>query len=277
MRAALRKISLIETLKFAVVFPARNLKAVALRVALPALAGWAVLYASAYLYLSELRSYLGLPSDRSGSIILGLVAAGLLLLLLLHATLTSAVATLAMGRTEDGQSYFRAKRREWRLYAANLRVLLVIVFLVAAVIAVRLSLGDYDVALVAPLSNLVIVVGVFVLLARCVFLAPPIVSVEGSGPIVRRAAFLSKGNFWRISMILVILSLPGFLIEVVGEKVLRAVGIFPSVAGPTTFNDVLVIYSHILPGILVLVAIAYLVNVLLVTIASVAVYRQLAS
>lgn len=248
-----------------------------LRVALPALAGWCVLYASAYLYLSELRTYLGLPSDRSGSIILGLVAAGLLLLLMLHAMLTSAIATLAMGGTSEGQYYFRAKRREWRLYAANLRVLLVMIFFIAAIVGIRPFLDGPSAMAIALLSNVAIVVVIFILLVRCVFLAPPIVSAENSGPIVRRALFLSKGNALRISLILVVLNLPGFLIEIAGERILRAIGIFPPIAGQVTLGDILTIYSHILPGILALVALVYLVNVVPVTIASVAVYRQLTS
>lgn len=269
------KISLLETLKFATVFPIKNFRAVISRVALPALVGWAVFFASADLYISELRSYLGLPSDRSGSVILGLVAAGLLILLMLHAMLTSAVATLVMGTPLEGQPYFRAKKREWRLYAANLRVLLAVICLVAVAVAMQLLLGSFDAALISALANTLLFGGLFVLIVRCVFFAPAIVSIESSGPIVRRAMALSRGNFWRVSVIVLVLNLPGVLIENIGERLLRGVGVFPHATNYASLADILTVYSRILPGILALVSLAYLVNVTLMTIAAAAAYRDL--
>lgn len=247
------------------------------RIFLPALIGWCVLYVSAYLYLSELLSFLGFPSDRSGSIVLGLVAAGFLTLLLLHAMLVTGVTTLAMHISEEGRPYFRAKRREWRLYAATLRIFLIGLAFVAVMLLARfLIVGANNDALISAF-NMSIVVGLFVLTIRCLFLAPAIVAMEPSGPIVRRAERLSRGIFFRIAAIVIILMVPGVAIETIGEAVLRWVGVFPAVVGEATLSAVALMYSHILPEILILVSLAYVVSAVLITIASTYVYRELSS
>jgi hypothetical protein len=272
----LRKISVLKTLGYTFSFFAGNGSAVIARIFLPVLVGWCVLYVSAYLYLSELLSFLGVPSDRSGSLVLGLVAAGFLALLLLHAMLVMGVTTLAMHTPEDGRPYFRAKRREWRLYAATLRILLVGLAFVAVVLLLRfLVMGTNNDVLPISASNILIGVGLFALTVRCLFLAPAIVAMEPSGPIVRRAENLSRGNFFRIATVAVILIAPGVAIETIGEAILRGVGVFPAIVGEATLSAVALMYSHILPEILVLVTLAYVVSAVLVTIASTYVYREL--
>jgi hypothetical protein len=252
--------------------------AIVTRIALPALVGWGILYLSAYLYLSELLSFLGLPSERSGSIILGLVAAGFLALLLLHAMLVTSLTTLAMNVSEEGQPYFRAKRREWRLYAANLRILLVALAFIAVMFVARfLIIGASPNALLISVFNVFVAVGLFALAVRCVFLAPAIVAVEPFGPIVRRAELLSRGSILRIAAVVVILMLPSVAIETIGEMALRAVGVFPTIVGNASLSAVALMYSHILPEILVLVSLAYVAAAVLITIASTYVYRQLTS
>jgi hypothetical protein len=223
-------------------------------------------------------SFLGFPSDRSGSIVLGLVAAGFLALLLLHAMLVTGVTTLAMHISEEGHPYFRAKRREWRLYAATLRILLVALVFVAVMLLARfLIVGARKDELLTFGFNTLVGVGLFALMIRCLFMASAIVAKEPSGPIVRRAVQLSYGNFFRIAAIVIILMVPGVAIETIGEAILRWVGVFPAIVGEATLSAVALMYSHILPEILILVSLAYVVSAALITIASTYVYRELSS
>ena len=118
-------ISISQALRFAFSFSYRNAAAIAARIALPAVVGWIAFYLSLFLYMKELVRYLNNPSDRIASLVLGLATAGLLVTLFLHTVMVASVTALALGREDGGWKYFRAARREWRLYAANLRLLLV--------------------------------------------------------------------------------------------------------------------------------------------------------
>lgn len=272
----LHKLSLTATLRFSFSFLFGNFGVIAARIALPALAAWLVLYGAAHLYLSELLSFLGLPSDRSGSIILGLLAASLLGLLLLHAMIAMAIAALAALAPESGWPYFRAGRREWRLYAACLRILLVLVVFVSALVFANMMIvpfaGGQTLFL---LINFIIVIYPLVMLIRGGFLAAPVVVTEGPGPIVRRSLHLSWGNSGKITLLFVILVLPGVIFEVCTEALLRSLHVFPMLPQQATISDVVRTYNDILPGILVLLMLAYLLDVVLLTLASVSVYRQL--
>jgi hypothetical protein len=272
----LQKISLITTLRFSFFFLSTEFGAIAARIALPALASWLVLYGSARLYLSELVAFLGLPSDRSGSVILGLLAAGLLGLLFLHAVLTLAVATFAASVPEKGWPRFGAKRAEWRLYAAYLRILFVLVVFVSAIIFLDIAFIRYlGEGATLFLFNIVIFASLSIILVRAGLLAAPIVVAEASGPIVRRSLSLSRGNSVRLFLLFVVLILPGVIFEICTEALLRYFHVFPTLPVHLTFLELVKTYDQILPGILAILMMAYLIVAVLLTLAAVSVYRQL--
>lgn len=234
---------------------------------------------SAHLYFFELLTFLGLPSDRSGSIILGLVAASMLLLLLLHAMLVMAVTALAMPSADESRrGYFQAKRKEWRLYAAYLRVLLVMVAVITTLVLLDVALVQFGThQLSMSIVNILAALCLFAAIARGGFLAAPIVVVEPSGPIVRRSVELSRGNFWRVVVVVIAFVLLGILVEVGGEFLLRSAGVFPTFPPHAALRDVIAKYNAILPGILTLLLFAYLFSAVLLALASASAYRQLTS
>src|SRR5262249_7852298 len=94
---------------------------------LPVTAAGLVLYISLGFYLSELLSFLGSPNPRVASLALGTLAAGFFLSLFFYSMSVVAVCDLVLGRRRTDQGLqFRAERQEWRVYAAYLRLLLVI-------------------------------------------------------------------------------------------------------------------------------------------------------
>lgn len=276
----MRKISLIATLRFSFRFFFTKFVAILARIALPAVASWLVLYGAARLYLSELMVFLGLPSDRSGSVILGLLAAGLLGLLFLHAVLTLAVATFAASAAsspEKGWPNFGAMRAEWRLYAAYLRILFVLVVFVSVIVFLDIALVRYlGEGITFFLFNIAIFVSLSIALIRASFLAAPIVVAEASGPIVRRSLFLSRGNSVRLFLVFVTLLLLGVIFEIFIETLLRSFHVFPTFPANLMFLELVKTYDQILPGALAILMVAYLLVAVLLTAASVSVYRQLA-
>jgi hypothetical protein len=181
-----------------------------------------------------------------------------------------------LGLEDGGWKYFRAARREWRLYAADLRLLLVAGIWVGAMqalqfAAVRLSWPAYfGVAL-----DVLVACGLGLLAVRVWFLVAPVSVAKTQGQILRRAWQLSAGNFWRLAAITAVLLLTGLAVEAAGEFVMRASGIIPPFPNSALLADYAAIYRKVLPGILVVVGIAYLVSNVLLTAARVYVYRQL--
>ena len=113
----MQPLSVVQIIAFTARFSVKNIVPILLRVVLPALAGWAILYFSFNAYISELIRYLGAPviawEFGAWPATAGLMAA---LFFMRHCLCHSA---LALGHKDDnGWIYLRAARREWRLYAA---------------------------------------------------------------------------------------------------------------------------------------------------------------
>ena len=270
------RISIRSALSFSLSFFFRNYLEIAARIVLPALIGWVVLYTSLSLYLYELLRYLDNPSDRIASLFFGVATGGLLLTLFLHALIVTSVTELAMGVESSGWKYFHAARREWRVYAAKLRFLLmvavwIIVFLVVRFVAVRvLSLTKLDAGIL-----IVMALGILWLVVRFWFLLGPVAVGNERGHVLRRAWELSSGHFWRIASIVLLVLLAGLAVATAGEKTLLACGVlspFPTSGSLAGFARM---YQNMLPYELFAVGIGYLVVVVVLTAARVEVYRQL--
>ncbi|MDE2184077.1 MAG: hypothetical protein KGJ78_13750 [Alphaproteobacteria bacterium] len=242
------------------------------RMALPAIAGWFAFYGSFFLYLVELQKYLVNPNERIASVVLGVATAGLLLTLFMHSILTAVIASVALGRPVRGWTYFSVTRREWRVYAAYLRFLV----LCAAVIAV-VQFAVFGAHLLGArlgfLTEAALTGGLGFIMVRTGMLIAPVAVARDEGEIVRESWRLSKGSFWRMAATMVPILALGLAIEALGEEAVRATGLFGTPA--LTLVDFVADYRASLPAILLLVGVAYLLSVILMTAAAVSVYRQI--
>lgn len=267
------QISLQRALAFSFVAPLRHAGAILPRIVLPWLAGSLMLYGSLHLYLLRLQIFLAQPNDRTSSLVLGIAAAALLLLLFLHCMICASVAGVLLDRAERPAAYLRARRREWRLYAANLRFM----FAAAAVLGI---LGCLGALLPQGVSRLVL--GVMAVafaawfLARVWFLITPVSVMHLRGPILRRAWRLSDGNALFLAILLVALLLPGLVFEAAAEIILHGVGMLPAGFGGWSFAKAVNLYAQFLPVMSGLVSLVYLLSVLLLVAGQVAVFCQLA-
>jgi hypothetical protein len=216
------------------------------------------------------------PSDRIASLVLGLATAGLLVTLFLHAVIVASVTALALGSEDGGWKYFRAARREWRLYAADLRLLLVAGIWLGALqlLHIAASWGSLPASFGFAL-DVIMVCGLGFLAVRVWSLVAPVSVASAHGEVLRRAWRLSAGNFWRLAAIVAVLLLAGLVAEAVFEFAMRAVGLIPPFPSSASLADYAAMYQEALPGVLFVMGIGYLVSNILLTAARVSVYRQL--
>jgi hypothetical protein len=271
----LRHVYVRKAVSFAFSFLFQNAAALAGRTAVPLLAGAATYYVTFDLYLIELARYLEQPNDRVASVVLGLATAGALLLVFLHSVVVSSVTSLAMGLEGQRWKYFRAGRPEWRLYAANLRYLVVFLVMVSAIRGPTAIAVQFVPSIPLEwIADVVLALAIMWLTVRIWFLVAPVAAAE-SGPVLRRAWTLSAHDIPAIAVVLLVLGLPGAAAEFVTEFVFRATGTFPSLEHVTRFAHLVVVYRQVLPEILTAVGLGYVVAIVPMTLAKVSVYRQL--
>jgi len=240
-------------------------------VALPWVGGVFLLYGTLSFYFQRLTIFLTYPSDRTGSSVLGIVAGGIFLLLFLHCIICTRITALLLNRGEKPVA-LRVRRREWRLYAAHLRILPLFVPVIFLLGYVQ-DVVPYK-SLQVPLAIAAIVIAVF-LFTRICFLMAPVSVVHSEGAVLRRSWHLSSGNavaFFVLSMILIV---PGVLLELCAEAGLRTVGSLPANVGSWPLAAVIVLYTKFLPMMVCVISIVYLISAILFLAGQVAVYRQL--
>lgn len=274
--AAPPRLTVKQTLQFALQFVFREAGEILCRVALPMVTGGLALYAALYLYLLEYERYLVLPNDRAASLILGVATAGVLLTLFSHSVTTTAITSLALGREDHGWRYFCVSRRAWRTYAAYLRFVLVCVVLVAGTLAARgllRSVGGG--ALLGLGANLGLFVALTVLAVRAGYLIAPVAAANDKGRVVREAWRLSSGHFWKLATTMFVITLPGLGVEAICEAVVRIAGFSPIMPPTGGLAEFVAAYRAALPAVLVAVGTAYMLSVVLLVAASAAAYRQI--
>ncbi len=207
--------------------------------ALPIIAAGLVLYVCISLYLSELLRFLGTPDPRVASFALGILAAGIFLSLFCYAIAVAAISNLVLGKVERRRPWFHfgAERQEWRVYAAYMRFLLLLGLLFVSVFLFSTYAGPLFASAQNStrwaLTTLSVVI-VFSLTARVGFLVAPVVATS-EGPVLRKAWQESARDFWRNCGLIILLIVPGLLVQIAGEYVLRAW--VPHVAGNLSFAD----------------------------------------
>jgi hypothetical protein len=175
------------------------------------------------------------------------------LLVILFASSVAAVGITqeALGlRGPTGVVSFRFGRAEWRMFLANTRYFLgsvILLGLALIVSAVAFTLAGVTLAPNTPppvnaASVLATAVSaaafayVFYSLLRMAFLLPATVVAEAKGGL-RRSHELSRGNFWRLLVILLALIAPIILLAVAGELVLLRAYIGAELFTPQTVGS----------------------------------------
>lgn len=273
-------VSVAGTLLSAFRFLGRNLSSILRLAVLPLLLGWVTLYASLYAYLDELSVFLHSPNAQIGSQALGLVAAGFFITLLFHCVVVVGLTELALGRPRHDKLYFRVAHAEWRLYAAYLRVLLLVaaavgVPLVVAWGAARLfaAQGNPDAGRAAFVAGYVAVAIALVFIAvRVRFLMAAAVVME-QGPVLRRALALSRGLSLQLLAILIVCIVPGGLVQSAAETAARHAGMLPAINPGASFQTLVDTLRQILPEFVTISMASYFVTLVLLVGAAAAVYR----
>ncbi|MBI3677518.1 MAG: hypothetical protein HY243_12975 [Proteobacteria bacterium] len=251
--------------------------------ALPSVAGFAALYVLISAYLDEIESFLSTPDPQGASLILGIASLTFFLMLFLHVVLRASLAALALGLPAPGWKFFPTARPIWRLYAANLRLMLIALPVAAIVVKYGALPGrptplfsdpDYF-SIPVLIDALAFLVFVYVA-ARTMFLMPSVTLCE-RGQIVRRAWGLATDNVWRLIAISIALAIPGILLQIVLETVFQAFGMLPTITVGATLSDIVLTIRQNLPQLILSWFLGYLLNMALSAIAGAYGYRQITS
>jgi hypothetical protein len=190
----------------------------------PSVATALVLYLSLKAYLAQLIAFISSGDPRAASLALGALAAGVFLSIFFAAIAIASVTDLALFNQRDRRwVHIRAGRKEWRLYAAYLRFFLVAagfiatVYLISAFVLPQLAISAVAIGAV---SAFLMIAGWYWLFARLGFLIAPIVA-QSTGTVLRKALHEGSGDLPRNLSLLVLLSLPGFVIEIAGEYLFK--------------------------------------------------------
>lgn len=265
-----------ETLFFCLRFLSGRALAILKTIALPGLAGCAMLYLLLSSYCSQLLDYLGHPSDGVAGRVLGIVAMGLLIMLLLHAIVVAALAGLLLERKDAQPSFLGIRANAWHIYTANLRLLLalgaaaMVFWLVVFALKRVWILPDGD--FIRPLLFAIL----FCLAVRLWFFVAPACVVDHDVGSVTMAWRRSAGHFWVIAVVMFVIFIGSIIFQVVLEVALHAVGGMRSFSHPGTIAQAVVFYRENLLPTVVLISVTYLVATVLLTAARFHLYRRFA-
>ncbi len=228
-------------------------------------------------YLSGLMAFLAVPDPRVASRALGILAVGIFVVLFCYTIAAISVADLVSRRPAPlGLLGLRARRQEWLLYAAYLRLLLFLVLLVVGLsflsAAAAGALG-ISVRFVPWVSLWLSLAATYWFFARAGFLLAPIAS-ENEAASLRRTWVCSSGNFWRIGIVLFVLLIPGLVLESLGELALRVWNSFPAHVDEIPMADYVRFMGEVLPAWLALFTLSSFVTIVLLIAGSVAVYNH---
>jgi hypothetical protein len=269
-------VSAFEAAFFAYKFLLRQFGLAARLLLLPMTAAGLVLYTSLKIYLSQLVLFLHSPDPRVASFALGVLACGLFVSLFCYAVAVVAITNLALGNS-PGAAWvrFRTERRDWRVYAAYLRFLLLLALMFVAVYAVSAAVTLFA----ATARNWIYwvltigsVLAIWWLTARIGFLIAPVVA-SSEGPVLRRAWLQSAPDAWRNCILIALLLIPGLLVQAAGEYAFRFHELTPRLNGNLPLADYAVVIRDMLGSIIFVISLSSFVTVVLLTAGAVAAYR----
>ena len=252
-----------------------NLGGILRRIWLLAIVGCAIFYSLFNEYMVELQGFLAAPTEAHASIVLGLVAASVLLLLFVYTLALAAVTDLALGHYRPGGIFsIRIGHQEGRLYAASLRLLLLMTILFAAAYLILLGIRSAGLGVITQIVLEVGIAGTLAAIAlRLGFLLPAVAMAERRGVVIRKCWKLSDGIFFQLLLLAIAVLLPGFLMELLGEFVVRATQPALYVNGALQ-NDINT-FRHVAPLFSIVFWLPVMLTTVLYAIASTTIYRAL--
>lgn len=275
---AIPKIAAREAIAFAFRFLWTKLPQILRVVWLPLLIAWIVLYFAFDAYLDQLAIFIQTPNGRTASLALGLLFAGGFFALFCHAIVTVGVFNLAAGGAGGtwAWAHFRAVRSEWRVYAAFLRL-----FLIIAVTAGVLGFIVYDVAAMAGLSlhHIILLTGLTALIVTLAFgacpgLLLPAVAMSERGSILRRSAQESVGHVMTFTIIMIVLAAPGIALQTLGEYATPLLIPMKRFASDSVLAASAAEFRAVLPWYLCLTTLSFEITMTLMTAASYFIHRE---
>jgi len=227
-----------------------------------------------HLYLSQLALYISHPTDRIGSRVLGVAAVSILVMLFWHALLVSAVVEIVLGRKVPGRSFLGIKKWQWRLYAANLKLVLgtgLYLCLFWAGYSLVSKTGASDFAKV--LLGTVFMVPLFWFLIRAWFFILPVCLEAREEEVLVKSFKVSAGYFWSAAGILAAIASMTVALQGGTEFCLRLFHLIgPLKSRGTIADDLRQLQAHL--GLIVIpMAGGYFFTVLLTTVARIRAYE----
>jgi hypothetical protein len=227
-----------------------------------------------HLYLSQLSLYLADPSDRIGSRVLGVAAASVLVMLFWNSIVISMIVEIILNRKSPGSSFFGIRKWQWRLYAANLKLVLItliyLCFFGAGCSLVR-RIGTHGFAMV--LFDVTLLVPLVWFLIRTWFFLLPVCLEAKEGEVLVKSFKLSAGHFWSAAAILLSIACLAIVLQEGAEFVLHLLHfIGPLKSGGTLAENLRQLRGN-LGCIVIPTAIGYFFAALLTTVARIRSYE----
>jgi len=264
-----------DALAFAFGFVFRNPGAILRRLAAPGLLGCIALYILLWGYCTQLTDFIGFPSDGLAGRVMGIAAAAILIMLLLHAIVVARLGELLAGRPDGSPSFLGISATAWRIYAADLRLVLAFgVYEVATLLAVNLLTRLAAPSLLTVLFSAASWVLLLWLLMRAWFFLPPVSLRARDEGVLALSWRRSEGQLLPIFLILLVLGGGVLFLLAGGELLLRAGGILSPVPETLSFAAAVGLYERNLWPFVLLVSLVYLFGTSLMTAARIKLYRD---
>jgi hypothetical protein len=221
----------------------------ALAAGLPMLMSGLLLYFTGKLYLGLLATFLRWHSARIAGLALAVLAIGFFAWLFLCAICGGGVLRQVRGASSPRSPLLR-------LYAAMLRLMLVLILLVISAVAITLQFHLNSILSLLLVSAGMVFAASILLLVRCSLLLPVIAFYE-KDQVLRRAWRLTSGHVWVMARIWAgLVFLPALLIQFSGERILRFLGYLgPAILPPglTPTPSQIIALSDLMPCLAVTV------------------------
>jgi hypothetical protein len=227
-----------------------------------------------HLYLSQLSLYLAHPLDRIGSRVLGIAAASVLVMLFWHSVVISAIVEIVLGRKISGRSFLGIKKWQWRLYAANLKLVLVTAvylcfFWTGYSLVSKVGMNDFT----KVLFDVVFMVPLVWFLIRAWFFLLPVCLEAREGEVLVKSFRVSAGYFWSAAAILSAIVLMTIALQGGAEFFLRLFHfIGPLKSGGTIAEDLRQLRACLGPMVIPMAGV-YFFTVLLTTVVRIRAYE----
>ena len=249
-------------------FSAHNADVLGKKLALPMLLGTITLFLFFSVYCEEILQVLSDPSGGAGSRLLGVAAAGTLLILFFHSVCVAAICEVILRRPDDGPSFMGIRPWSWRLYVANLRlVLLIAVGALIYWLAVTASAWMNLPPAMQSAAKVILLLAMFWFFLRVWFFLLPVCLTQGEDSLLTQAWRSSARHFWFMTAILLPLLLLIGIFQLMAQRLLLISGLISPLPVGASFAGYLGFYRDNLLPIVLLMALSYLVGVVIITAA----------